>query len=89
MVEIFYFKMNDLLREPDDPVCDLEITLDSFGIVTVKNVKEKNFFDFIQNGPKELTQIFDKGKYNRVMRTTYENETSSRSIMVFTVRIIK
>ena len=89
MVEIFYFKINDLLREPDDPACDLEITQDSFGLVTVKNVKEKYFIDFIQNGPKELIQIFDKGKYRRVMRTTYENETSSRSIMVSTLRIKK
>ena len=82
--------MSDLLRESKSQFSNpLKIKKDSYGLITIQNVTLKRFKNFIEKGPDELIEIHKKGMYNREMRATYENETSSRSIMVSTFRIDK
>ena len=67
----------------------MKIKKDSYGLITIQNVTLKRLKNFIKDGPEELIESHKKGIYNREMRATYENETSSRSILVSTFRIDK
>ena len=87
MVQIYYTDIDDLLEKKRGAV--IRIEQDNDGLVSFGGACEVVCEDFLVNGSEEIEDIFSKGRLNRVMRATDENETSSRSHLIFTIKIEK
>ena len=74
---------------PGDPQQAVTIERDANDLVYFANAREIECKTLERAGPKELQDIFNHGIYSRVMRATDANEVSSRSHLIFTVRIEK
>lgn len=67
----------------------LKITKDQFNFITIKNASIYSPRDFLKvNGATKIIAILNEGLDNRTVRETDVNETSSRSITVFAIKII-
>jgi len=87
---VFKSDLVDLLRDFDQMPCRLSIKKDEHDLVYVDGatvISPSNLKD--ENGVEQLIKIFNTGVDNRVMRSTDVNETSSRSHLLFSIRIEK
>jgi len=87
MVEIYYQMIIDLLGPISCRI--LQIGQDSHGLVKFDDADEKRLDSFYGVDNNWLSSIFDQGKYNRQMRSTDANEASSRSHLIFTIKIVQ
>lgn len=85
MVQIYYRDIDDLLSKVTDG--KIRIEQDSNNLVVFKGAKQVICEDFVIEGVQQLKNIFNAGRDNRIMRATEKNETSSRSHLIFTIRI--
>jgi hypothetical protein len=66
----------------------LQIESDSHGLVNVGGATNIIIEDFAkEKGVEKLIKIFNRGLDNRVMRATDVNEASSRSHLLFSIKI--
>lgn len=85
MVQLYYQDIDDLLKKVRGG--RIHIEQDANNLVVFKGAVEVICEDFIVNGAEQLQKIFNAGRDNRIMRATEINETSSRSHLIFTLRI--
>lgn len=68
----------------------LQVVVSESGEVTVAGAKEIEPVGFLEEGGDErLIKIFNNGLDNRLMRETDANATSSRSHLLFTIKLEK
>ena len=67
----------------------MSITTDEDGLVKFKGAIVKRIDNKLVDGHKELLKVFEGGRYNREMRSTEENEVSSRSHLILMIKIVK
>lgn len=91
--------LSDLFLRDDEPPTQLEVIIDEAGEIKVDGAKEIELGDFLKNrdegasgdgrlsGDELLIKIFNNGLDNRQMRETDANLTSSRSHLLFTIKL--
>jgi hypothetical protein len=90
MIQIFKSDLVDLLRDHETLPCDLSIEEDANDLIYVKGATVISPDDFTsEDGVDQLIRIFNRGVDNRIMRSTDINETSSRSHLLFSIRVEK
>ena len=67
----------------------MSITTDEDGLVKFNGAIVKRIDNKLVDGHKELLKVFEGGRYNRKMRSTEENEVSSRSHLLLMIKIVK
>ena len=87
MIQIYYTDLDDLLAEFRSKPISVE--LDENQLVRFKNAVKFKCVNFAAKGPAELQEKYEYGKWQRTMRSTDENEQSSRSHLILTITIAK
>ena len=85
MVQLYYQDIDDLLKRVRGG--RIQIEQDANNLVVFKGAVEVVLEDHVVDGAEQLQKIFNSGRDNRIMRATDVNETSSRSHLIFTLRI--
>ena len=85
MIQVYYSKMTDLLLSKKDKFRILIITKDAEAKVIV--VKGATMVPVNFTDAEELKRVYCQGLDNREMRSTFVNETSSRSHLIFSIYI--
>ena len=79
-----------MLRESDELPVELHIRVDDRNLIYVQGATQIVPNDFLSPyGVDALIKVFNKGVDNRKMRSTDINETSSRSHLLFCIRVEK
>ena len=87
MVQIYKSDLVDLLLPSHKAARSLRVVMEENNCPTVEGATKIYIPDLIKNGPNELIKIFNRGLDNRLMRSTDVNETSSRSHLLFSMKV--
>jgi kinesin family protein C1 len=85
MIELYFSQINDLLRPDHEKQKNIRIKTDQ-GYVHYENAT-KIKMNVEKNAAAKLINLFKEGLDNRIVRSTEANETSSRSHLLFTLKI--
>jgi hypothetical protein len=83
MIQVYKSHLKDLLKPNNQFACALSITTDYTGSPEVKNatvIKQTKFC------ASDIVRLFNWGLDNRLMRSTFVNEASSRSHLLFMIK---
>jgi len=83
MLELYKNKLVDLLNKGDRKAPELSIKTDKAGTVQVEHLTEQEC-----HSVEDLTELLDRGNEHRTTASTQMNSESSRSHLVFMVKII-
>jgi len=88
MCQVYKSELADLFLDDYEIMTPLEVIVSESGEVMVSGVKEIEPVGFLDAGGDErLIKIFNNGLDNRLMRETDANATSSRSHLLFTIKL--